>query len=142
MLVAGTTLGKAFCFSLVCWYPPPMPAVVRPSPVEAATIIPMSPHSHVSILRAPIEMAQNQDELQSIAATALGHGSKEADVARVTEAFQLYRNSRVRIETVEACIKDSTDVLGVYWGIRQWMLAGMVEKAEFEAVNTKIVCLP
>lgn len=99
--------------------------------------------STLTLARVQVPIAESLEALTRVTEVSLDGGSLEADVARMTEAYQLFKNdNRVRADRLDEAIKASAVVVQAYWSLRQWLAAGMTEKHEIDVVHTKLVCLP
>lgn len=125
------------CFSLVYRYPPNTTALMR----FDGTQIPLS--AMMALARVPAPVAESMEALQKVVEVSLDGGSLDADIERMTEAYQLFRNSpRVRVEALDGCVKDSVEVLKAYWALREWMRSGMKEPQEVVVLTTTLVLQP
>lgn len=134
-----TTLRNVPAFSLVYRYPPTPVGVFRPdgpwqSFYDAAVLV---------LARIPVSVAADVAALQPVVAVSLDGGSLDADIARMHEAYQLFKNEpKIRTDYLEEAINDSDEVLKGYWSLRDWMKTGMTERKEIVVKDTTMVCLP
>ncbi len=99
--------------------------------------------ARIVLTRTHVPMANNQLEVERVASVSLQGGTLEADISRMTEAFNLFRNNpRTKSEAVDTAIKDAGDVVGAYWAIRMWMLNGAKEEKTISVNSYDIVCQP
>jgi hypothetical protein len=137
-----TTVRDVPAFSLVYRYPPLTTALMRPD----GQVVPLASMALIALARVPITVAESPDALQRVVEVSLDGGTLDKDIARMTEAYQLFRNSpRTRVETLEGCVKDSAEVLKAYWGVREWLAEGAGEKRAIALPTdppTQLVLLP
>ncbi len=135
-----TTWQNVPAFSLLFRYPPGVAGLIRPQDGQFMSFAPMA---ILVLARVGASVAESVEELQPVTNVSLHGGTAEKDVARMTEAYQLFRNNaRVRGDDLDSSIKDSAEIIRAYWSLREWMRAGMLEKTEIQAASTTLVCLP
>lgn len=126
-------------FSLLYRYPPGNSGAFR----HDGAFMSFSPGSILVLARVAAKIAESVEELQPVADTSLVLGEVEKDIARMTEAYQLFRNNpRLRADDLDSTVKESAQVIRGYWSLRDWMRSGMEEKKEIVVASTTMVCLP
>jgi hypothetical protein len=136
--LAGTVWQGAPAFALV-WRYPPNPAFLQgpQGPISLA------PYSLTSLLRAPMAVAQKDEEVQRVAEAAMQGVTATAATVRLAEAMELFKNlPRVRAEVLASCTADAQTILATYWQVRDWLIAGASERREIDACDHHLVLLP
>lgn len=137
--LATTTIRGSPAFSLVYRYPPNPVALMQPD----GRPIPMAAFGVVALARASAQgVARAVEELDRVVEVSLDGGTREKDIARMTEAYQLFRNGPARGETIDACVKDSAAILDAYWSVREWMEDGMREAKKLDVLTGKLALQP
>jgi hypothetical protein len=115
---------------------PALALVVRYPPGE--------PHNQVALLRVPVSVAQDPQEVVRIAEVGLDTGTRDGDMARLKEAFQLFRNNpRVPGQAVlQGAIEEGTKIVTAYWDIREWLFAGAKENLHIKLDTQELLGLP
>ena len=109
---------KIPCLTLALGYQPNPAAVVVNNVLTS-----LSSMSVVALARVPLEFTANTEDVQRVAEAAVSMGSQEADILRVKESMQLFRNvPRMRIEALDAATAEAERLVIAYWGLRLWML--------------------
>lgn len=137
--IGVTVLATTPCFTFLYLYPPSPAAMMRPD----GALVPMGSFAVVALARAEVQVAREAADLEPVTRVALGNGSFEKDVARITEAFRLFANSpQNRRETIDACVTDSTAVLRAYWDAREWLGSEKREYKTIDVLSTRLVFEP
>ncbi len=149
--LGATTYGEHPCFALQYEYAPATSALYRPVDSQYHQL----PFDALSLVRVPISLAENQEEVARIASVATGSGSDEIDAKRLAEAFELMKNRArsVAQEQLTACVRDAGEVVKAYNAVRAWIGGGMLKLAtipvvtsyaqkEGQSLETTLVCQP
>lgn len=103
------------CFSLVMRYPPG------------------DVGSMVALARCTVTIADSYEELHRVTSVATAGGTLDADILRMAEGFNLFKNhERLKGDALEQCIADSKRVLQAYWKARLWVEGGCREEETVE----------
>lgn len=137
--LASTMVRDVPSFSLVYRYPPNPVALMRPD----GQAIPLGNFGMITLARAQAQIAASTEELQRVVEVSLDGGTREKDIERMTEAYQLFRNAaKTRIELLDLCAKDSAEIIKAYWSVREWVEAGMTERVTLDVLTGKLVLQP
>lgn len=122
------------CFSILYEYPPSPTFAFRP--VDGYYFQP--PMSLAALVQVPIALAESQAELERVARASTGMSSLEKDLARMTEAFNLFKNRPREIAQarLEACVRDAAEVVKGYYDIREWVASGMTKQKEVKIATS------
>jgi hypothetical protein len=136
--LAGVVWQGAPAFALVWRYPPSPAFLMGPQgPISLAA------YSLTSLVRAPMAVAQKDEEIQRVAEAAMQGRTAEAATTRLAEAMELFKNlPRVRAEVLASCSTDAQAILGAYWQLREWLVAGATERREFDVCDHHLVLHP
>jgi hypothetical protein len=139
------------CFSLLYQYPPATTFAFRP----ADSILYHAPPATQALVRVPISLAGNRDELDRIAAVSSGSGDQDLDLRRMTEGFELFNNrpGTLAREKLDACIRDAAEVVKAFNQVRLWVAAGMQQEVgikvttsfaqkDGQSLETTLRCMP
>lgn len=84
--------------------------------------------TQITLARSPISVTDKSEDIQRLAEVSVSMGSLEKDKERMTEAFNLFKNTpRVRQDVLEADLRGGLEILTAYWSIRDWLFAGAKE---------------
>jgi hypothetical protein len=137
--LAATMSRDVPSFSLVYRYPPNPVALMQPD----GRVIPLGNFGMITLARAPAQIAATVEELQRVVEVSLDGGTRDKDIERMTEAYQLFRNSpKTRAEVLDLCVKDSAEIIKAYWSVREWIETGMKEATTLDVLNAKLVLQP
>ncbi len=122
------------CFSLLFSYPQATSHSWRP--VDSALF--QAPPGTTSLVQVPIALAESQEELERVARASAGLSTMEKDIARMTEAFNLFKNRPREIAQarLDACVRDASEVVKGYYDIREWITGGMHKQKEIKMVTS------
>lgn len=144
--IDATTLetkeGPVPCFSLVWRYTPAQLGAFRP---QDGAFLPLSGGAMTPLVRLEVDFQRGLTtaDLKPVTAVAITRGNATDDIARMTEAYNLFRNARPNTEQLERCIKDSAAIVTAYWDIRDWIRAGMKERKDMTVlVGSDLVLMP
>lgn len=140
LVVVAVPGARSPALALALRYPPNPPLVFSPT----GAVIGLADHAQLVIATAPIEIAQAPGEVEPVARVALAGGSLEADIARTTEAMNLFKNNpRLRDETFQACLRDALAVIDGYWKIASWVqLPPGRERLEIACADARLILEP
>jgi hypothetical protein len=82
------------------------------------------------------------DDVLRVAQVSVSSGSLEKDQERMTEAFNLFKNSKVKAEVLEVSLRDSLEILQAYWQLRGWLQDGAREEKDISVANYTIKLRP
>jgi hypothetical protein len=123
---------------LVFRYPPAMPIAAN-----AGQWVAMAEYAQLALAVADIALAESVDDLKPLAAVAIASGDRDKDVARATEALNLFRNlPRVKEETMDMITKEVIAVVDGYWQLQRWHRGGCVDRLEVVVADAVIVGTP
>ena len=89
----------------------------------------------------PAAQPGGMESLTKVAAVSLEGGTVEADIARMTEAFNLFGNMpRVKREAIDSSVRDVTELLRGYWQLREWLTGDLVASTTIDACGTTLIC--
>jgi hypothetical protein len=87
--------------------------------------------TQIVLARAGVPVAGKVEDVLRVAQVSVSSGSLENDTIRMTEAFNLFKNSpRTKQEVLEISLRDSLEILKAYWSLREWLMAGATEPKE------------
>lgn len=87
--------------------------------------------TQIVLARAGVPVAGKVEEVMRVAQVSVSSGSLEHDIARMTEAFNLFKNNpRTKQEILEISLRDSLEILKAYWNVREWLMQGASESKE------------
>ncbi len=139
LLFGATMWDETPCFAFQYAYPPSPLALMRFDGV----VIPLLDFARVTLIRLPVNFAQDVKELEKIAKAANESESLERALTRVPEAFNLFNNGpRVRKEDVDRAGKEANDVVTTAWSVRDWVMAGCKEEKTWDVIGTRLVGHP
>jgi|JFJP01.1.fsa_nt_gi hypothetical protein len=85
-------------------------------------------NTQIVLARAGIPVAGKVEDVLRVAEVSVSTGTLEADTARMTEAFNLFKNNpRTKAETLEISLRDAMNILKAYWDVRDWLAGGASE---------------
>lgn len=111
----------------------------------AVTVVypPAGPGNIIALAKGHVRIAKDAGSLQKVAAVALDGGNLDADVARTTEALNLFRNDpKIKAEHFDEAVKVATKILTVYWQIKDWIISGMKDQINITMDESIIHCVP
>lgn len=92
--------------------------------------------TQIVLARAGIPVAGKIDDVLRVAEVSVSTGSIDGDTARMTEAFNLFKNNpRTKQETLDMSLRDGLDILKAYWSVRDWLMGGAGEAKEITIGN-------
>jgi hypothetical protein len=80
--------------------------------------------TQIALARSAIAVTDKVEDVLKLAEVSLSMGSQEKDLARMTEAFLMFKNGKVRQDILDSDLKAALEVLDGYWKIRNWLKAG------------------
>jgi hypothetical protein len=136
--VAAVPSARGAGLGLVYRYPPAMPIVAN-----GGSWLATSDFAQLALAVADVDLAAGVADLKPIADVAIAAGDRDKDVARVTEALNLFRNlPRVKEETMEVITRDVVAVVDGYWKLVAWHRAGCGDRIEVMVADAVIVGTP
>ena len=81
-------------------------------------------HTQIALARSAIAVTDKVEDVLKLAEVSVSMGSQEKDLARMTEAFLMFKNGKVRQDILDSDLKAATEVLDGYWKIRNWLKMG------------------
>jgi hypothetical protein len=82
-------------------------------------------HTQIALARSAVAVTDKVEDVLKLAEVSLSQGSLEKDMARMTEAFNMFKNNKgVRQDILESDLKAALEVLDGYWKIRNWLRNG------------------
>ena len=116
------TLGGVFA-SDMSWLA--LVAIYPPAPGQTIQ------QTQIVLARAGVQVASKIEDVLRVAQVSVSSGSLEGDIARMTEAFNLFKNNpRTKQEILEISLRDAVEILKAYWTVREWLMAGATEPKE------------
>ena len=89
--------------------------------------------TQIVLARSGVQIATKIDDVFRVAQVSVSSGSLENDTIRMTEAFNLFKNSgRVKQEMLDLSLRDALEILKAYWTMREWLFAGATEAKEIQ----------
>jgi hypothetical protein len=138
LLIAAVPSPRGAGLGLVFRYPPAMPIVA-----SGNSWISTAEYAQLALAVADVDLAEGVADLKPVAEVAIASGDRDKDVARVTEALNLFRNlPRVKEETMESITKDVVAVVDGYWKLINWHRAGCGERLEVVLADAVVVGSP
>ncbi len=100
-------------------------AVYPPAPGQTTQ------QTQIVLARAGVPVATKVEDVLKVAEISVASGVLSEDEKRMTEAFNLFKNSpRTKQETLDSSLRDAMEILKAYWGIREWLTEGAAEAKE------------
>lgn len=95
---------------------------IGPTEMGLFVIYPGGPQNKLALARVSLLIAKDIDEIESVAKTALSRGSVDLDIARATEAMNLFKMHRnVREEDFSSATSSVVELVRSYWALRAWL---------------------
>lgn len=117
LAMSATQVHGKLWLAAVAIYPPTPPATLETS--------------QIVLCRSEVSVAQSIAEVQKLATRCASTGSYDEDLKRMTEAFNMFKNSPgVKQDAIDTCVKDATEVLKAFWQIRSWLMGGALAVEE------------
>lgn len=99
--------------------------------------------TQIVLARAGIPVASKIEDVLRVAQVSVSTGSIEGDTARMTEAFNLFKNSpRTKQETLDNSLRDALEILKAYWSVREWLFAGATDAKQIDVAPFTIKLRP
>lgn len=131
-----TQVGTVPALALVYRFPPSPPALFINN-----ALVSLASFAQITLVRSVMEFAEDTQSVQRVADVGLAGGTREADAARITEAFKMFHNMpRARREAVEEATKEGLEVLNAYWFVRDWLSGGATENTQSDFLGTRLLC--
>ena len=110
--------------------------IIRYPPAQAANI--------VALAKCPVGIATTPEEVQRVAEVILTTGTKEGDMARLEEAYNLFKNNNraPSASALEAAVADGKELLEVYYELQEWIMQGSVNRFSSTYNLYEIVGIP
>jgi hypothetical protein len=81
-------------------------------------------HTQIALARSAIAVTEKIEDVLKLAEVSISMGSHDKDRERMTEAFNLFKNGKVRQDILESDLKAALEVIDGYWKIRNWLKTG------------------
>lgn len=126
LTIGPTLMGQTPALALVLRYPPG------------------DEHSQVALLRVPVTVANEIGEVVQVAGVALSGGDQATDKQRLTEAFNLFKNSnRAPSEArLNEDVESASKLIDAYWAVQGWVMGGFDGQFEHVLNNQVLKGLP
>ena len=97
-----------------------------------------------ALARVSIPVASSAAEVDRVTSVILEGGTVDNDMARLTEAFSLFKNNpRVKGDVYDATLVECKDLLRGYWDIRLWLEEGYKEQKTLKLPgSTTLLLMP
>ncbi|NEN87913.1 MAG: hypothetical protein F6K48_02925 [Okeania sp. SIO3H1] len=97
--------------------------------------------NQLALLRIPVGVASDIEEVRGVADVALAMGDREDDKQRIQEAYQLFKNNaRAPSQTaMEEAIKLGQSLVDAYWDIQDWIMNTERGRLLIQLENQKII---
>jgi hypothetical protein len=84
------------------------------------------PDSQIALLRVPVGIAQDAQEVQRLADVGLSMGTQEEDMRRLAEAYQMFKNNprTPSALALEEATKAGQRLVEAFWQVREWIIEG------------------
>jgi hypothetical protein len=139
--IAAVPSGGRAGFALVYRYPPASPLIATGNPTQPW--ISATEYAQLALAVADVDFAGEVADLKPVADVSIISGDREKDVARVSEAMNLFRNlPRLKDEALALALRDVVAVIDGYWAINRWHRAGCVERLEVTVADAVLVGAP
>lgn len=87
--------------------------------------------TQIALARVGVPIASRVEDVLRIAEVSLSSGLLDDDMRRMTEAFNLFKNSpRMKQEILDVSLKDSLEILKAYWTLRDWLVDGATKAVD------------
>lgn len=137
-----TTWDDMPCLSISFWYETQSPFVIAPT--MANPVVDVTNSLRLALLKcpAPVAASEGVPALEPVLRGMRAGGSLDADTRRMTEAFTLFKNLKVKQELIDSCVADAAKMVAAYWELRTWLASGCRDPFKHETLNTVIVGTP
>lgn len=100
--------------------------------------------NRISLASVEVNIAKQVQEIEQVAKTCLSMGTLDGDIARATEAMNLFRmHSHVGDKAFEEAVGQVLLLVRAYWQLRTWFEQGAAERLVIDTVpNWKIHATP
>ena len=97
----------------------------------------------LALAKAEVNIAKQADEIENVAGVALQGGTLDLDIARATEAMNLFRmHARTKEEAFEQSLSNVLALVRCYWAIRGWLETGATERLTHDIGGYRLQCNP
>lgn len=109
--LGGVQRYDMFWLALVAVYPPAPGQTIQ--------------QTQIVLARSGVLVASKMEDVFRVAEVSVSTGSLEGDTARMTEAFNLFKNSpRIKQDMLDSSLRDALEILKAYWDIHDWLMGG------------------
>lgn len=116
------------------------------SATEMALVViypPGGPTNRIALVKTEVLVAKNPEEIEKVAQNCVSMGSLELDIARATEAMNLFRmHGHVGEKQFEEALSAVLQLVRTYWVLRNWLESGMDTVLTHEISGYKLVGRP
>lgn len=116
------------------------------SPTEMALVViypPGGPTNRIALVKIEVLVAKNFEEIEKVAQTCISMGTLEGDIARATEAMNLFRmHGHVSDKQIEEALSSVLQLVRAYWALRNWLESGADTNFNHDIGNYKLVGRP
>jgi hypothetical protein len=98
--------------------------------------------TQIVLAKTGVPCTDKIDDVLRVALVSVSSGSLERDQERMTEAFNLFKNNKVKTEVLEVSLKDALEILQAYWQMRDWLQAGAQEGKDISVASYIIKLRP
>jgi hypothetical protein len=99
--------------------------------------------NRIALAKVEVNIAKQSDEIENVAQVALQGGTLDLDIARVTEAMNLFRmHARTKEEAFEQSLTNVLTLVRGYWALRSWLELGATERLTHDIGSYRLKCDP
>lgn len=99
--------------------------------------------TRIVLARTSVPVTGKQEDVERVAQVSVSSGSLDRDLERMTEAFNLFKNSpRIKTDMLESSLRDASEILKAYWRVREWLEAGGKEQVLIDVPPYRIMLRP
>jgi hypothetical protein len=116
------------------------------SPTEMGLVVTYPPGgsaNKIALAKIELSIAKNSDEIENVAKSCLMMGTMDLDLARASEAMNLFKMHRnVQENNFKEASDRAADLVRAYWALRGWLESNTPGQFEHEINGWKIRGLP
>jgi hypothetical protein len=86
--------------------------------------------TQIVLTKTGVPCTDKIEDVLRVAQVSISSGSQEKDRERMTEAFNLFKNGKVKQEVLEVSLRDALEILDAYWQVRGWLQDGAREEKD------------
>jgi hypothetical protein len=137
--IAAVPSGGRAGFALVYRYPSATPLM---SDGRGGWLV-SSDYAQLALAVADVDFAEKVEDLKPVTDVAIISGDRDKDIARTTEAMNLFRNlPRLKEEALALALRDISAVIDGYWAINHWHREGCKHRIEVTVADAVLVGVP